>query len=119
VAFYHVVPGILTAADVTAATSLTTAQGGDIAVSGTVLNGSVNITATDTFACNGVIHVIDAVLLPPSLTAPTPTTAAPTTTAPLVTELSATGNGTTLALLAGMLVLAGGGLLIARRRPTV
>ena len=30
----------------------------------TVLNGSVNITGTDNFACNGVVHVIDAVLVP-------------------------------------------------------
>jgi len=40
----------------------------------------------------------------------------------LVTELPATGNDSSLALalLAGLLVLGGGGLLIARRqRPTV
>ena len=116
---YHVVPGISGAAEVTAATSLDTLQGEAISVAGTVLNGSVNISGTNNWACNGVVHVIDAVLLPPSLTAPTTTTTvAPTTTTP-VTELPATGNEATLALLAGLLVLAGGGLLIARRRPTV
>jgi len=115
---YHVVPGIAGAAEVTAATSLTTLQGEDITVAGTVLNGSVNITATDNWACNGVVHVVDAVLLPPSMTAPptTTTVVTPTTVSP---ELPATGTGTTvLALLAGLLVLAGGGLLLARRRPT-
>ena len=33
---------------------------------GVVLNDSVNVTATDIIASNGVIHVIDAVLLPPA-----------------------------------------------------
>lgn len=113
------------AAEVTAATSLATLQGESIAVNGTVLNGSVDITATNNWACNGVVHVVDGVLSPPSLTAPAPTTtvptttAAPTTTVAPVTELPATGNDATLALLAGLLVLAGAGLLIARRRPTV
>ena len=121
---YHVVPGIAGAAEVTAATSLATLQGESIAVNGTVLNGSVDITATNSWACNGVVHVVDGVLLPPSLTAPATTTtvpattAAPTTTVAPVTELPATGNDATLALLAGLLVLAGAGLLIARRRPT-
>ena len=58
----------------------------------------MNITGTDNWACNGVVHVIDAVLLPPSLTAPTTTT---TTTTP-VTDLPATGNEPTMALLAGL-----------------
>jgi uncharacterized surface protein with fasciclin (FAS1) repeats len=30
-----------------------------------VLNGSSNVTATDIVASNGVIHVIDAVIMPP------------------------------------------------------
>jgi uncharacterized surface protein with fasciclin (FAS1) repeats len=45
----------------------TTLNGGDLMVStkGSVkLNGAVNVTKTDIAASNGLIHVIDAVLLP-------------------------------------------------------
>jgi transforming growth factor-beta-induced protein len=117
---YHVVPGIVGAAEVVGSTSLTTLQGENIAVASTVLNGSVNITATDNWACNGVVHVVDAVLLPPSLSEPTPTTTvAPTTTSP-VTELPATGTeNVAMALIASVLVLAGIALVATRRRSTV
>lgn len=114
---YHVVPGIAGAAEVTTSDSLTTLQGEAISVDGAVLNGSVNITATNNWACNGVVHVIDGVLLPPSLT-PDPTTTTlptPTTVSP---DLPPTGSNSVLALVAGLLVMAGGGLLLARRRPT-
>ena len=64
---YHVVPGRLLAEDVLASTTLTTVQGGDLTISldgGTpMVNGSV-IVGTDVLASNGVIHVIDSVLLP-------------------------------------------------------
>jgi transforming growth factor-beta-induced protein len=117
---YHVVPGIVGSAEVLESTSLTTLQGENITVAGAVLNGSADITATDNWACNGVVHVIDAVLLPPSLTepAPTTTTTAPATTAP-VTELPATGNeNVVMAMVASVLLLAGLGLLAVRRRST-
>jgi uncharacterized surface protein with fasciclin (FAS1) repeats len=67
---YHVVAGKLAASDVLASCSLTSVEGSAIKVS---LDGSdafVNqskITLTDVFASNGVIHVIDTVLLPPNL----------------------------------------------------
>ncbi len=70
---YHVVPGKLMAADVVNETKLVTVQGEEIAVNvmveeqGVMLNESTVITA-DLEASNGVIHVIDTVLLPPSLT---------------------------------------------------
>ena len=68
---YHVVPGKVLAADVVGLSSATSAQGEDIAIEvvdgGVVLNGSANVTATDVEASNGVVHVIDSVLLPPSL----------------------------------------------------
>ena len=68
---YHVVPGKVLAADVVGLTSATSVQGEDIAIEvvdgGVVLNGGSNVTATDVEAANGVVHVIDQVILPPSL----------------------------------------------------
>jgi uncharacterized surface protein with fasciclin (FAS1) repeats len=63
---YHVVSGELTAADVTSRSSLMTLNGQPLSVStagGAKVNDSA-ITATDIMARNGVIHVIDTVLLP-------------------------------------------------------
>jgi uncharacterized surface protein with fasciclin (FAS1) repeats len=65
---YHVVSGTVLAADVTAG-EVTTVQGEAITVSttgGVTVNGA-NVVLTDVLASNGVIHVIDAVILPPSL----------------------------------------------------
>lgn len=61
---YHIVDGRLPAARVVRSTSLTTLNGTAIAVDGTTLNGTTNIVATNIQAANGVVHVIDAVLLP-------------------------------------------------------
>jgi transforming growth factor-beta-induced protein len=66
---YHVVEGVVTSDVVVTLDSATTLQGSDIAISvvdgGVVLNDSINVVATDIRATNGVIHVIDNVLLPP------------------------------------------------------
>ena len=64
---YHVVPGKVMAADVKAG-AVTTVQGAPINVSttGGVKVNDANVVATDVEASNGVIHVIDAVLLPPA-----------------------------------------------------
>jgi uncharacterized surface protein with fasciclin (FAS1) repeats len=62
---YHVVAGKVMAADVKQG-SVRTVQGTDLMVStmgGVKVNDS-NVTATDIVADNGVIHVIDSVLLP-------------------------------------------------------
>ena len=67
---YHVVSGSVVAADVVELSSASTVEGSPISIEvvdgGVVLNGSVNVVTTDIQASNGVIHVIDAVLLPNS-----------------------------------------------------
>ena len=66
---YHVVSGKVMASDVVGLTSATTVLGKDITITvkdGSVfLNDTVQVIITDIEASNGVIHVIDAVLLPP------------------------------------------------------
>ena len=63
---YHVVPGKLMAAAVVRSTQLQTAQGQSITVSteGGVRVDNANIIQTDIEADNGVIHVIDQVIMP-------------------------------------------------------
>jgi len=65
---YHVVAGKVMAADV-AAGDITTLEGSTftIATEGGVKVNTANVTATDVPASNGVIHVIDAVLVPASI----------------------------------------------------
>lgn len=63
---YHVVPGRVMAADVTKLTSAKTVQGQSLAIDTKkgVKVGSANVVKTDVVASNGVIHVIDTVLIP-------------------------------------------------------
>ncbi len=66
---YHVVPGELAAADVVSRTRLTTVNGAEIQISvsgNTVKINDATIVQTDIQASNGIIHVIDAVILPPT-----------------------------------------------------
>jgi uncharacterized surface protein with fasciclin (FAS1) repeats len=65
---YHVVPSKVMAADV-AAGDVTTVEGSTFTISteGGVKANTSNVTATDVPASNGVIHVIDAVLVPSSV----------------------------------------------------
>jgi uncharacterized surface protein with fasciclin (FAS1) repeats len=65
---YHVVPGKLMAADVLKAKELKTVQGASakISAAGGAKIDAANIVKTDVMASNGVIHVIDAVILPPA-----------------------------------------------------
>lgn len=66
---YHVASGAYMAADVVNMTSIPTLQGGNLTVEVTnegVMVGGANVTATDILCSNGVIHVIDAVLMPPA-----------------------------------------------------
>ena len=62
---YHVVPGKVMAKDVKAG-KVKTVQGGEITVStsGGVMVDKARVTATDIVASNGVIHVIDSVIMP-------------------------------------------------------
>jgi len=65
---YHVVSGAVMAADVTAG-DVPTVEGQSITITtdmGVKVNGAT-VTATDIIASNGVIHVIDAVILPPDV----------------------------------------------------
>jgi uncharacterized surface protein with fasciclin (FAS1) repeats len=66
---YHVVPGLVLEAGVPVGAAITTVQGATFTVAAdlsiTDQAGRVaNITATDVLASNGVIHVIDKVILP-------------------------------------------------------
>ena len=67
---YHVVSGKVTADQVVKLTSALTVEGKPIKITvkdGTVyLNDTVKVVTTNIPASNGVIHVIDAVLLPPA-----------------------------------------------------
>jgi uncharacterized surface protein with fasciclin (FAS1) repeats len=59
------------ASDIVDMDSLTTVQGEDITIlvtDGNVMVNNANVTQTDIEASNGVIHVIDQVILPPSMT---------------------------------------------------
>jgi uncharacterized surface protein with fasciclin (FAS1) repeats len=64
---YHVVPGKVQAAQVVTMSSADTVNGESLPVSvmnGRVKIGTATVTATDIMATNGVIHVIDSVLIP-------------------------------------------------------
>ncbi len=66
---YHVVPGKVMAADVTGLTEAPTVLGKNINIKledgKVILNDKVQVILTDIETSNGVIHVIDGVLLPP------------------------------------------------------
>jgi uncharacterized surface protein with fasciclin (FAS1) repeats len=66
---YHVARGSRDASDVVSSSRIRTLQGGFLHVSlsgGSAFVNDSKIIATDIVASNGIIHVIDAVLLPPS-----------------------------------------------------
>ncbi|MDZ4737456.1 MAG: fasciclin domain-containing protein [Rhodospirillaceae bacterium] len=66
---YHVVAGKVMAADVVKLNEATTVNGAMVAVKvdgGNVMINNAKVTTADIEASNGVIHVIDTVLLPPA-----------------------------------------------------
>ena len=67
---YHVVEGAVPAETVVTLDSATTLQGSDVHITvtddGVFLNDTVEVILTDVLASNGIIHVIDGVLIPQS-----------------------------------------------------
>ena len=64
---YHVVPGKVAAKDVVKLTGATTVNGADVAIAvdgSTVTVDNATVIATDIESSNGIIHVIDTVILP-------------------------------------------------------
>ncbi len=63
---YHVVPGKVMASDVVALTSATTVEGSEISIAAadSVMVNDAKVVMTDIETSNGVIHVIDTVILP-------------------------------------------------------
>jgi len=68
---YHVVPGKVTSEDVARLTSARTVNGKAVAINanGGVKIDNANVVLADVMADNGVIHVIDCVILPKPLEA--------------------------------------------------
>lgn len=65
---YHVVPGTYTAADLKDGRQLTTVEGKKLTVTvkdGKVMVHKATVVTPDVQASNGVVHVIDTVLVPP------------------------------------------------------
>jgi uncharacterized surface protein with fasciclin (FAS1) repeats len=119
VLLYHVVSGQVLAADVVGLSAAPTVQGSDISIEvvdgKVILNGNVEVVTTDILASNGVIHVIDGVLLPPAdeaVTAPNPAAAG---------NGGLSGTGVNTAWIAGLgavaaLILVGGARLATAKR---
>lgn len=63
---YHVVPGQVMSGDLSDGMTATTVQGSDVTIKteGGVTVDGANVTTADIEASNGVIHVIDAVIMP-------------------------------------------------------
>lgn len=130
---YHVVPGKVMAADLSDGLEAATLQGGSVSFTlsdGGAMVNDANIVATDIETANGVIHVIDSVILPPAAEA-APAAATPAAAEEAAAEeamaaeqapeqMPVTGgeasNGLNIALIAGLIVFALGGLAVVSRR---
>lgn len=121
---YHVVAGRVTAADVVKLNEATTVNGAKVQIAvrdgKVVLNGTSTVATADVMASNGVIHVVDTVILPPAApTTPGQTSPAPAKTGTMGPE-GAAGNGNGVAWLvasaAVLTVLGAARLATARAR---
>ena len=64
---YHVVPGKVMASDVVSLSEAKTVNGGDLKIKtkmGKVMINEAQVIQTDIEASNGIIHVVDTVILP-------------------------------------------------------
>jgi transforming growth factor-beta-induced protein len=101
VLLYHVLSGRVPAADVVSLTSAKTLEGESLAIKvsgGSVYVNQAKVTTPDVMASNGIIHVVDSVLIPKAATAPTKN---------LVQTAVAAGHFKTLARLLQLSGLAG------------
>ena len=79
---YHVLPAVVPADTIITneLTSATTVEGSDVTIAvtdgGVVLNGDVNVVITDIRGTNGIVHVVDGVLVPEGLFSSVTATAA-------------------------------------------
>jgi transforming growth factor-beta-induced protein len=124
---YHVVPGKVMAADLSDGLEAATLQGGSVSFTlsdGGAMVNDANIVATDIETANGVIHVIDSVILPPAAATPAAAEEAAAEEAMAAEQapeqMPVTGgeasNGLNIALIAGLIVFALGGLAVVSRR---
>jgi uncharacterized surface protein with fasciclin (FAS1) repeats len=86
---YHVLPGIALSSGLTDGLMVDTLQGTDVTImlEPTMVNDAT-VTAADILANNGVIHVINKVLIPTVDTTMAPVTMAPVTLAPVAASMA-------------------------------
>jgi transforming growth factor-beta-induced protein len=102
---YHVAEGAVPAETVVTLESATTIQGEPVAIQvvdgEVILNDSAKVIITDIEASNGIIHVIDAVILPPSMSEATAAAGEEMMEAKSIAEI-ATADGRFTTLLAAL-----------------
>lgn len=103
---YHVIAGSSVMSAQLSNADIQTVGGEDITVSvsnGVRLNGNVQVTTADVEATNGVVHVVDAVLVPPSIVPVVGTIVAPAYFNKSFTTLIAAVNAASPAIMEALL----------------